>query len=159
MGLKKVLTYSLVIMTMFIIGASLLLNQSLNPLKQAKAETIKIAETEANLTEAEDFYWYNGNDTYFTITGKNQESEEIIVIVKQEGGSIKTFNTKEVFPKSKAIAQVRERENPAHILEARIGIHNGLAIWEISFRQENGRIGYAMLSLTSGEWVRTIKNI
>lgn len=159
MDLKKILTYSLIVMSLVIIGASFLLNKSLSPLKQAKAETVKIAETKADLTEPEDFYWYNGNNTYFTVTGKNSESEEIIVIVKQDGGSTEIFNKKDVFPKSKAIAQVRELDKPAHILEARIGIHNDLAIWEISFRQENGKIGYTMLSLTSGEWVRTIKNI
>lgn len=158
-SLKKFLTYSAIVMSLLIIGAGLLLNKSLSPLKQAKAETIKIAEKEANLIEADEFYWYNGNDTYFTVTGKDEEKNDLIVIVKQEGGSTQIFDKKDIYPKSKAIAQVRESEQPEHILEARIGIHNDLPIWEISFRQENGRIGYSMLMLTSGEWVRTIKNI
>lgn len=146
-------------MSLFIIGAGILVNRSLSPLKQAKAETISLAEQKADLTQPADFYWYNGNDTYFTVTGKNAEAEEIIVIIKQDDGSMQTLKKKETFSKGDAIAKVRELEDPVHILEARIGIHNDLAIWEISFRQENGRIGYTMLSLMDGEWVRTTKNI
>lgn len=158
-GLKKILTYSLIVMTLLISGAGILINQSLSPLKQAKAETIRVAEREAALTEPVDFYWYNGNETYFTVVGTNDEAEEIIVLVKQDDGSVKVYDQKDTFSKADAIAKVRELENPAHILEARIGMHNELAIWEVSFRQENGKIGYTMVALSDGEWVRTIKNI
>lgn len=146
-------------MSLLIVGATLLLNKSLSPLKQAKAETVNLAEKRADLAEANDFYWYNGNDTYFTVTGKNTEGESIIVIVKQADGSIEVLNKNDTLSKTDAIIKVRGLEKPKQILEARIGIHNDLAIWEVSFRQENGKIGYTILSLTSGEWLRTIKNI
>lgn len=146
-------------MSLLIIGAGILVNRSLSPLKQAKSETISLAEQKADLIQAADFYWYNGNQTYFTVTGKNKEAEEIVVIIKQDDGTIQTLKKEETISKGEAMAKVRELENPSHILEARIGIHNDLPIWEISFRQENGRIGYTMLSLTGGVWVRTTKNI
>lgn len=146
-------------MSLLIIGAGILVNRSLSPLKQAKSETISLAEQKADLIQAADFYWYNGNQTYFTVTGKNKEAEEIVVIIKQDDGTIQTLKKEETISKGEAMAKVRELENPSHILEARIGIHNDLPIWEISFRQENGRIGYTMLSLTDGVWVRTTKNI
>lgn len=146
-------------MSILIISVTILLNKSLSPLKQAQAETIDLAERKADLVEAKDFYWYNGNDTYLTLSGKNSADEEIVVIVKQEGGSIEVFKQEDILSKSEAIAQVFELEEPARILEARMGIHNDRAIWEVSFRQDDGRIGYTMFSLNTGEWIRTIKNI
>lgn len=146
-------------MSLLIVGTSLLLNKSLSPLKQAKNETINLAEKKAGLAEAKDFYWYNGNDTYFTVTGKAKDGQNLIIIVKQDDGSIQSIEQKGTFSKAEAINKVRELEEPARILEARIGIHNALPIWEVSFRQEDGLIGYTMLSLATGEWVRTIKNI
>lgn len=146
-------------MSLLIIGVTTVLSKSVSPLKQARVETIDLAERKADLVEADDFYWYNGNETYFTVTGKNSVEEEIIVIVKQEGGSVEVINQEDTFSKGDAIRKVVELDSPVRILEARIGIHENLPIWEISFRQENGRIGFTMLSLRSGEWIRTIKNI
>lgn len=146
-------------MSLLVIGVTTVLSKSVSPLKQARAETIDLAERKADLVEADDFYWYNGNETYLTVTGRNSVDEEIIVIVKQEGGSLEVVNQADSFSKGDAIRKVVELESPVRILEARIGIHEGLPIWEISFRQENGRIGYTMFSLKTGEWIRTIKNI
>lgn len=146
-------------MILLIVGVTTVLNKSVSPLKQARAETIDLAERQADLVEADDFYWYNGNETYLTVTGKNSLDEEIVVIVKQEGGTIEVVDQKDTFAKGDAIRKVAELESPVRILEARIGIHENLPIWEISFRQENGRIGFTMLSLGTGEWIRTIKNI
>lgn len=159
MGLKKFLIATLIFLSLLIIGATTTLNKSLSPLRQAQAETIDLAERNADLVSAEEFYWYNGNETYLTVTGKNSVGEAIIVIVKQEGGAIEVLNQDETLPKSEAIKKVAELEGPLRILEARIGIHEEIPVWEISFRQENGRIGYTMFSLSTGEWIRTIKNI
>lgn len=146
-------------MSLLIVGVTTVLSKSVSPLKQARTETIDLAEREADLVETDDFYWYNGNETYLTVTGKDSEDEEIIVIVKQEGGSIEVIDQKDTFSKGEAIRKVWELDSPVRILEARIGIHDDLPIWEISFRQDNGRIGFTMLSLRTGEWIRTIKNI
>lgn len=146
-------------MLLLITAVTILVNRSLSPLKQAKAETIAIAEEKANLAEADEFYWYNGNDSYFTVSGATKDSEKIIVLVKQDSGEIREFKQEEIVSKSEIIRKVKEKENPAHILELRIGIHQDLPIWEVSFRQENGNITYIMFSLTTGEWVRTIRNI
>lgn len=159
MGLKKFLTYSLIAMLLFIAAVTSILNKSLGPLKQAKAETVSIAQKEASLAEVDDFFWYNGDETYFTVTGKDKDSKKIIFLLKQAGGSFEVIEQEGSLSKSEAIKKVRELENPEHILEARIGKHKGLAVWEVSFRQENGKIAYTMLSLETGEWLRTIKNI
>ncbi len=159
MGLKKFLVSILIFMSLLIIGVTTLLSQSLSPLKQAKAETIEVASKKADLVKAENFYWYNGSDTYFTITGEDSAGEAILVIVKQEGGHIEVLKQEETLSKQEIIAKLSELEAPERILEARIGIHEGMPVWEISYRHDGGRIGYTMFSLTTGEWIRTIKNI
>ncbi len=126
---------------------------------QAEAETIELASRRADLVEAKDFYWFNGDETYFTITGNNSQDTGIIVIVEQDGGAIEVVEQANAMTEHEAITQTIERENPEKTLEARIGMHKGRPVWEVSFRLENGSIGYTMFSLTSGEWIRTIKNI
>lgn len=157
--MKKFLTSVLFIMLLLIFGVTIVLTRSLSPYNQAKAETAQLASQKANLRTAEDFYWFNGNETYFTITGLNSEGTPIVVIIQQDGGEMKIFNEEDTISKERAIQLTVQRETPHKVLEARIGQYNQSPIWEVSFEQENGSIGYASFSLTSGEWIRTVKNI
>lgn len=157
--MKKILITALVTMSLFIIGVTTLITHSLSPYKQARAETIALAERRADLAEADDFYWYNGDETFFTVTGKNSEGSPIVVIVQQDGGSIEVFDQEDIITEHEAIVETNNQEQPEKILEARIGIYNEQPVWEVSFQLENGRIGYTLLSLSSGEWIRTVKNI
>lgn len=156
---KKVLTSILVLMLVLIFSVTLILTRSLSPYNKAKAETIELASRKAELRDAEYFYWFNGNETYFTITGSNNEGTPIVVIIQQEGGEIKVLNEEDTISKERAIQLTVHRENPHKILEARIGQYDDTPVWEVSFELENGSIGYAIFSLSSGDWVRTVKNI
>lgn len=157
--MKKVLTGILVLMLVLVFSVTLILTRSLSPYNQARAEATELASHKADLRDAKDFYWFNGNETYFTITGSNSEGTPIIVIVQQDGGEIKVLNEEDTISKGHVIQLVLQRETPHKILEARIGQYNDAPVWEVSFELENGSIGYATFSLTSGEWVRTVKNI
>lgn len=157
--MNRKLGIALISMLLFIIGVSRLLTHSLSPYKQARAETIELAQRRANLAEAKDFYWYNGEETFFTITGKNNEGSSIIVIVQQDGGAVEVFNQDEVVTEHEVIVATNNREKPKKILEARMGMHKDQPVWEVSFQLENKQTGYSYFSLTSGEWIQTIKNI
>lgn len=158
-SVKKFLTTLLIVMLLFILGVTTVVTRSLSPYNQAEAETTTIAQERANLAETDEFYWYNGNETFFTVTGTDTEGTPIIVIVQQDGGAVEVVNQEEAISEQTAIEQTISREKPREILEARIGMYNGNPIWEVSFKQDNDTLGYAIFSLTSGEWVRTIKNI
>src|SRR5699024_9917898 len=128
-SMKRILITALVTMSLFIIGVTTLITHSLSPYKQARAETIALAERRADLAEADDFYWYNGDETFFTVTGKNSEGSSIIVVVQQDGGAIEVFNQDEVVTKHEVIVATDNRENPKKILEARIGMHKEQPVW------------------------------
>lgn len=156
---NKKLGIALITMLLFIIGVSSLLTHSLSPYKQARAETIELAQRRADLAKAEDFYWYNGDETFFTVTGTNKDGSSIVVIVQQDGGAIEVFNQDEIVTENEVVVATNNRENPKKVLEARIGVQNDQPVWEVSFQLENDQTGYSYFSLTSGEWLQTIKNI
>ena len=106
-----------------------------------------------------DFYWYNGTQTYFTVTGLNEENEEIVAIVAQDGGATTVLNKKDLVTEKQAIQLAKKETNAKEVLEARIGIEKDIAVWEVAYKQENGRLGYYVLSLETGEWIKGIENI
>lgn len=129
------------------------------PFQKAEKEAVAIAKESAGLTSVADFYWYNGKESYFTVLGQNQEQTPIIVIIAQDGGKTTIFNQEEVISEAQAIHLTRQAVQPKEILEARIGIEDETAIWEISYKQENGQLGYYIISLETGEWIKGIENI
>lgn len=159
MNVKKFLTTVLVLMLSFIFIVILILTRSLSPYNQAKSETTELAQRRADLVEVQDFYWFNGEETFFTVVGTNTENTSIVVIVQQDGGEVNVLNENDTVSKEEIIQKTIQREQPLKVLEARIGKHQEKPVWEVSFEQENGSIGYVTFALTSGEWIRTIKNI
>lgn len=157
--MKKFLVGLIVVMSTLIIATVVVYRRSVAPHNQAEEEATVIANREANITSAEEFYWYNGSETYFTVTGTSDAGEELIAIIRQDTGEVTTISAEETVSEEEAIRQVVNEKSPERILQARIGIEDELPIWEVSYRNENGRIGYYVMALENGEWIRTIDNI
>lgn len=156
---KNIFIVSIVVMIAVIAFSISVYQTASNPLHKAEDEAFAVAKSNAGLTKVEDFYWYNGTATYFTVTGANQDGEAIIVIVAQDGGATKVFNQANIITEAEAVQLTKQAVEPKEILEARIGIENGSAIWEVAYKQKNGRLGYYVLSLETGEWIKGIENI
>jgi len=129
------------------------------PMMQAQNEAIVIAKKEANIQEVEDFYWYNGSETYFTVAGTDNKNEELYVIIKKNGGHTTILNTQQVVTESEAKSITQADKAPKVILEARLGIENDEPVWEVTYKNDNETIGYYLISALTGKWVRDIENI
>jgi len=157
--MKKILVGLAIGLGLLLVVSVALFQKSTAPFEQARAEAIEFAEERADLVQTDDFYWYNGTQTYFTVTGENSEGVPIVVIIQQDGGNMHVFNQEELISKEEAIQTTREAKQPKKILEARIGMEESLPVWEVSYRNENESIGYYVLSLETGEWIKSIENI
>lgn len=156
---KKVLIVSIILMIVVIVFSISVYRTANAPLRRAEKEAFAVAKDASGLTEVTDFYWYNGTQTYFTVTGLNEENEEIVAIVAQDGGATTILNKKDLVTEKQAIQLAKKETNAKEVLEARIGIEKDIAVWEVAYKQENGRLGYYVLSLETGEWIKGIENI
>lgn len=157
--MKKVIIGLVVIMSALIVGSIFLYQQSNQPYSRAEADTIAYVAERTSLDQVDDFYWYNGTETYFTITGLNEDGQERLYIVQQDGGQITSLSAENSLSRQEAIELTREARQPVKILNARIGMIDDRPIWEISYRNDNNRLGYYVIDLRTGEWIRTIDNI
>lgn len=157
--MKKVVIGLVIAMSLLIVGAVYLYSQSTQSYSRAKSDTIAYVAERTNLSEVDDFFWFNGEETYFTITGTNEDGEERIYIVQQQGGQITTLSAEATISKQEAIQRTRQAREPQKILNARIGMLDGTPVWEVSYRNDNDRLGYYVINLRNGEWIRTIDNI
>ncbi|EXJ22425.1 hypothetical protein ADIAL_2011 [Alkalibacterium sp. AK22] len=157
--MKKVLISLIIVMSVILAGGSFLLYRSIQPHSRARRDTIAFVSERTSLQEAQDFFWYNGEETFLTVTGINEEGVERIYIVQQDGGQILSLSKENTLSKEQAIQMTKESRQPDRILNARIGMQDDTPIWEISYRNQNNRLGYFIIDLRTGEWIRTIDNI
>ena len=144
----------LVIVTAFFVGVS-----AQRPYKQAKLEAFELAKQKGDIQTPNHFYWYNGEETYFSVTGTSSNQEELVVFIQQDTGKVFVYPGAGMITKEEAISRVVEDKRPEKILEARMGLLNNEPIWEVSYKQQNGRLGYYVLSMETGQWISNIENI
>lgn len=157
--MKKVIIGLVLTLSVFIVGSIFIYQRANAPRARAENETITFLTERTDLVKPEHFYWYNGSETTFSIRGFNEEEEEKLYIVRQEGGEITTLNISDTLSEQDAIRQTREAREPKRILDTKVGLMNDTPIWEVTYRNENDRLGYYIIDLQTGEWIRTIDNI
>ena len=156
---KQILVSIVGISALFLIFFYAQLNRGIRPFQKAKSETIALAQQKSDLEKPENFYWFNGEETYFTVTGTDKNKNELIVIVKQKGGDMVILDSKDTISRKEAVQLTIDKVQPKKILEARIGIIDETPIWEVSFLNNKGQLGYNVLQLEDGQWLHTLENI
>ncbi|MFY9902927.1 MAG: DUF5590 domain-containing protein, partial [Trichococcus sp.] len=134
---KNVIVGTIVLLFLMIVSSYTIFYRSQQPILQAQKEATAIAEANANIQKVQDFYWYNGSETYFTLAGIDDKNEELYVIIKKDDGETTILNTAEVITESEAKSITQADKNPERILEARLGIENEEPVWEVTYKNAN----------------------
>lgn len=157
--MKKFFLGLAVFLIALIIGAVVVYTKSVASYNESKEQAFDYAITNSDIVVPEEFYWYNDKETYFTVVGQTEQNEELVVLINQDNGEVTSIPIEETISKQEAIQLTKQARQPDKVLEARIGIDNEIPVWEVSYRNENGRLGYYILALEDGEWLKTINNI
>ena len=109
---KNIIVGAIVILFLMIVSSYTIFYRSQQPMLQAQKEATAIAEENANIQKVQDFYWYNGSETYFTLAGIDGNNEELYVIIKKDGGETTVLNTAEVVTESEAKSITQADKKP-----------------------------------------------
>ncbi|MGE6258808.1 DUF5590 domain-containing protein [Heyndrickxia sporothermodurans] len=158
---KWIIILSLLILV--IIGFSVnVYYQTTKPLNKAEKYTEKIAKEKANLVSTDQFYLYNGDETYYIAVGKKKNGEKVAVWVPEKQSNLVTVEKiSDGISKKEAIQKLKKKENPAKILSSRLGMLNREPVWEISYLNDSNRLNYAYIYFlkTSNKTPYLINNI
>lgn len=153
--LLGIVTFLLII----IVAATMIFIRSNRPMHQAKKEAVQMAEKYADLKTVDQFYWFNREKTYFTVTGENNTGESIIVIVPKSGEKIRVLNQKDGLTEQQ-VEKRFESDYPDLVFEkANLGIYRDQTAWEITAKDDQGAIHYYLLAFNDGKTIKAIKKI
>ncbi|MBL1225649.1 cell wall elongation regulator TseB-like domain-containing protein [Enterococcus sp. BWR-S5] len=147
------------ILLTIIVMLSIFYIRSTHSMSQAKREAVKIAQEHAQLDTVDNFYWYNRDETYFGLTGKDTAGKEIVIIIPEKGGDILTFAKEEGLSEGQANHVVKERYGETTIQKSNLGIFDGKAVWEVVCKTAEGSLNYYLIAFENGEEVNTVLNV
>ena len=151
--LVKVLLSILVLMIVAIIGTVVLFVVATIPQRQARQQATQIAQQHAHLTTVENFYTFSRATTYFTVTGKDNEGRNIIVIVPAAGDQITVLNAAEGNNEGQARTIIAQKHPNLTIVRSNLGIFNKRPTWEITARNAQGKFEFFLIDWASGQLV------
>ena len=129
------------------------------PRNSARRQTISLAEKYAHLQSPDQFYIYNRENTYYTISGKNQQNQPILVMVPQHGGKIRVLKQSSGITAARARAMTKSNRNPREILKVAPGVFNDKAVWEVTYRNQKGNLCYDLINFKTGQYIQNINNL
>ena len=130
-----------------------------HPKAEAERQATTIAKRYANLKTRTDFYIYNRENTYYTVAGKNNKGQRILVIVPQKNGSVRVVKQSTGLTEQQALAQVKSNEHPKRVLKAVPGIFNEKVVWEVTYLNSKGNLCYDLINFKTGSYVQQINNL
>lgn len=148
----------ILIILIFLVGWSIYAVGN-HPKAEAERQATTIAKRYANLKTRTDFYIYNRKNTYYTVAGKNNKGQRILVIVPQKNGSVRVVKQSTGLTEQQALAQVKSNEHPKRVLKAVPGIFNDKVVWEVTYLNSKGNLCYDLINFKTGSYVQQINNL
>ena len=148
----------ILIILIFLVGWSIYAVGN-HPKAEAERQATTIAKRYANLKTRTGFYIYNRENTYYTVAGKNNKGQRILVIVPQKNGSVRIVKQSTGLTEQQALAQVKSNEHPKRVLKAVPGIFNDKVVWEVTYLNSKGNLCYDLINFKTGSYVQQINNL
>lgn len=156
---QKILMGVSVFLLLFISISIIFVIKAHRPIGQAKKEAVAIAKKHSSLVQADDFYWYNRDETFYTVAGRDKSGAPLLVVVPKKGETINTYKQSDGLTKDEAIAVVTEKGNAHKVTRINFGLLEDEPIWEVLTEDENGAISYYSVSFETGEIITIVKNV
>ncbi|MBA4536112.1 DUF5590 domain-containing protein [Bacillus aquiflavi] len=132
---------------------------AVSPMKKAEETAIIKAKKETKLVSIGDVYTYNGKETSYAVTGKNEKKEDIIVFIPEKKGKAIVKKASEGISKKEAVNIVKSEKNPKEIISVRMGMENNVPLWEVYYLGDDGLLNYYYIHFETGEWLKKIENL
>ena len=156
--IQRILIGVIVFLLSFILLTSVLYVRSTRPMRQAKEEATTIAKKYAKLETVDRFYWFNRQDTYFSLLGKNDKDQAIAVIIPETGEKVTILDQKEGLSEDEIRELAFQEYQPDKILKVELGLEDQKPVWEVTLRRE-GALSYILLDFKDGKEVKVIQDI
>ncbi|TVP83394.1 MAG: hypothetical protein EA344_09465 [Alkalicoccus sp.] len=141
-------------------GASVFLlflyNSVVSPLEEREAAARDAAFSIEDITEIYEVSFFHGETSYQVVDAVREDEEDIYLLIPENSDA-----EPEVLLHSSGITPEEAHETAAanedmqSVHAVRLGLLEGIPIYEINYTDSNGRLGYYYVSFENGEYIRS----
>lgn len=157
--MKKGLLILGIIIIATITAGVIVYSNAVEPMKTAEEKAVKIAKEETRLEEVDEFSIYNGEESFYVLQGKNDKGLEIIVWIPEKGGKVTVKKASDGISRKEAINKVAKEIGSDELISVKLGMENGIPLWEVHSRTQDKKLNYYSLVFESGELLKRIENL
>lgn len=128
------------------------------PKVKAENEVTQVAKT-AGIDRIQKFYLYTKDDTWLTVLGKDKNGYEVYYTYQPQKKETHLGYVSEMVTEENALALTRQQLPDVTVKEARLGYGSDRFIWEVSFIDKQGNLGYHYINAENAVWLETINNL
>ena len=158
MKIRKIMIRILIVFLILISLFAIVLYRASAQVRKERKEVTELAEEYAHLVTTDDFYWYNGKNTYYTVEGKNNKNQTLLVTVPQKEGKIIIQNQKNGITADEARDKVKKEFHPYKITKVEFGYVKNEPIWEVTTQNSDKMLSYYDLSFKDGRVTKKVEN-
>lgn len=155
---RKLFSILIAVMVIYLVGSTYIYVNSQQMVASAEAETTKVAK-DVGLTNITDFYVFNKDETYYAVMGENSEGRQVYFAYQPDTEYQKMGFVDEMVNEDNAYSLTKYEMPDVNVRTANLGIENDTFVWEVSFTDADGRLGYHYINATTGEWYETINDL
>ncbi|AOH55489.1 DUF5590 domain-containing protein [Peribacillus muralis] len=134
--------------------------KALQPKKEAGSAAFKKAREEAGLRTMDDFYLYNGQDSYSVIIGKGENgTKKVVWLPEDKKKKLVVEDYKDGKSKKEILRIAEEKLNPQKIISVKLGMEKNVPLWEVTYLDESERFNYDYYDFKTGEWLKYYRSI
>ncbi|WP_380432455.1 cell wall elongation regulator TseB-like domain-containing protein [Streptococcus dentapri] len=122
---------------------------AVRPHQEAEKQAIKTAKEYVDFASVTDFQQYNGKEVFYTVFGKNDAGEQLMVAIsKKHQGQVYIYKDDQGISARQAEA-VAKKEGAHKVEQITFGIVNGSAIWEV-----HADSAYYLIDFETGQFIK-----
>ena len=141
----------------FVVGANV---KGMQPKNKAADAAFEVAKAEVDMKTVDDFYLYNGLESYSVVIGTTNGGQKMIVwIPENDKKQIVTMNAASGKTKEDILSMVEKNINAENIISIKLGMENNVPLWEVTYKNNAGKYNYDYYDFKTGEWLKYYRSI
>ncbi len=158
--MEKKVGIPIFIVVVFIISAIWILTSSYlsarDQYENGHEQSKQFAMEKAKLKTISNIDTFSSDQKYHVITGKNNENETVYVWISNiEKGRKSVVKKKSTgITKNEALESVYEEHNPSEIISVKLGMDEGIPIWEVKYQDESERYTFDYVNFYDGKIIK-----
>lgn len=156
---EKQLKRMTIFLVLMIVLVGIILVQATSPERSAKKQATKIAKEISGIKTVDEFYWFNREETSYTVVGRDADNQGIITIIPEDGTEALIIYSNEGLSDRDAVQAVLDLNETKSISKITLGMYDNKPVWEISAKSKENRLSYYLVDFKTGEIINKLTNL